>query len=214
MVNDTTRLLGLDGLVAERVELDATGVPVVDLSTGSVQARCCPQCGQRAVRVKQWTTTRPRDLPVAGRPVRLRWRTALVLPDCGLSAPVVHRAGRPGPGPLTADHPAAAGGRCRRRRLRPHDRAVRPGPRPRVAGCRGRVHRPRERGAAGRTGARRGARHRRGPPRQTALELGRAGRLVDHDRRSVPRRLRGSVRRPRGCSPRSKAAPPPRSPPG
>jgi hypothetical protein len=62
------------GLVAERVELDAAGVPVVDLSTGCEQARCCPQCGHRAVRVKQWTTTRPRDLPVAGRPVRLRWR--------------------------------------------------------------------------------------------------------------------------------------------
>jgi len=74
MANDTTRLLGLDGLVAERVELDAAGVPVVDLSTGCEQARCCPRCGQRAVRVKQWTTTRPRDLPVAGRTVRLRWR--------------------------------------------------------------------------------------------------------------------------------------------
>ena len=60
--------------MAERVELDAAGVPVVDLSTGCEQARCSPQCGQRAVRVKQWTTTRPRDLPVAGRPVRLRWR--------------------------------------------------------------------------------------------------------------------------------------------
>ncbi|MGS2620186.1 ISL3 family transposase [Micromonospora sp. LZ34] len=74
MVNDTTRLLGLDGLVVERVELDATGVPVVDLSTGCEQARCCPGCGQRAVRVKQWATTQPRDLPVAGRRVRLRWR--------------------------------------------------------------------------------------------------------------------------------------------
>ncbi|AYF26725.1 ISL3 family transposase [Micromonospora tulbaghiae] len=74
MVNDTTRLLGLDGLVVERVELDAAGVPVVELSTGCEQARCCPGCGQRAVRVKQWATTRPRDLPVAGRPVRLRWR--------------------------------------------------------------------------------------------------------------------------------------------
>lgn len=74
MVNDTTRLLGLDGLVAERVELDAAGVPVVDLSTGCEQARCCPRCGQRALRVKQWTTTRPRDLPIAGRTVRLRWR--------------------------------------------------------------------------------------------------------------------------------------------
>lgn len=74
MVNDTTRLLGLDGLVVERVELDVTGVPVVDLSAGCEQARCCPGCGQRAVRVKQWATTRLRDLPVAGRPVRLRWR--------------------------------------------------------------------------------------------------------------------------------------------
>ncbi|MDM4781352.1 MULTISPECIES: transposase family protein [unclassified Micromonospora] len=74
MVNDTTRLLGLDGLVVERVELDVEGVPVVDVSTGCEQARCCPQCGQRAARVKQWATTRPRDLPVAGRPVRLRWR--------------------------------------------------------------------------------------------------------------------------------------------
>ncbi len=34
----TTRLLGLDGLVVERVELDAEGVPVVDLSTGDEQA--------------------------------------------------------------------------------------------------------------------------------------------------------------------------------
>nr|WP_184683686.1 transposase family protein [Micromonospora echinospora] len=74
MVNDTALLLGLNGLVAERVELVAAGIPVADLSTGCEQARCCPQCGQRAVRVKEWATTRPRDLPVAGRPVRLRWR--------------------------------------------------------------------------------------------------------------------------------------------
>jgi transposase len=53
MVNDTTRLLGLDGLVVERVGLDAVGVPVVDLSSGCEQAPCCTQCGQRALRVKQ-----------------------------------------------------------------------------------------------------------------------------------------------------------------
>jgi transposase len=74
MVNDTTRLLGLDGLVAERVELGADGVPQVHLSTNCEQAQCCPQCGQRATRVKQWTTTRPRDLPVGGRAVKLCWR--------------------------------------------------------------------------------------------------------------------------------------------
>nr|WP_241825596.1 transposase family protein [Micromonospora sp. CB01531] len=60
--------------MVERVELDADGVPLVDVSTGDEQARCCTRCGQRATRVKQWTTTRLRDLPVGGRPVRLRWR--------------------------------------------------------------------------------------------------------------------------------------------
>lgn len=74
MVNDTTRLLGLDGLVADRVELHPDGSPVVYLSTGIEQARCCPLCGIRASRVKGWVLTRPRDLPVAGRATRLRWR--------------------------------------------------------------------------------------------------------------------------------------------
>jgi len=74
MVNDTTRLLGLDGLVADRVELHPGGSPVVHLSTGVDQARCCPQCGIRASRVKGWVLTRPRDLPVGGRATRLRWR--------------------------------------------------------------------------------------------------------------------------------------------
>jgi transposase len=74
MVNDTSRLLGLDGLAVRRVELDKDGIPVVDLVTADEQARYCPRCGVRARRMKEWTTTRPRDLPVAGRPVRLRWR--------------------------------------------------------------------------------------------------------------------------------------------
>jgi transposase len=75
MVNDTTRLLGLEGLVVVKVEgeLDGQG-PVVHLATAEQVARCCPRCGTRARRVKAWVTTRPRDLPVAGRGVRLRWR--------------------------------------------------------------------------------------------------------------------------------------------
>nr|WP_240670210.1 transposase family protein [Actinoplanes solisilvae] len=73
MVNDTTRLLGLDGLIAERVELHPDGSPVVHLSTNDEQARCCAQCGIRGTRVKGWVLTRPRDLPVAGRTTRLRW---------------------------------------------------------------------------------------------------------------------------------------------
>jgi len=74
MVNDTTRLLGLDGLVVDRVAVDPDGVPVVALSTADEQARWCPDCGVRARRVKDWVTTRPRDLPVGGRATRLRWR--------------------------------------------------------------------------------------------------------------------------------------------
>src|SRR4051794_33594013 len=74
MVNDTTRLLGLAGLVVVRVDAGAHDVPVVHLVTADEQARACPGCGVRAGRIKEWVTTRPRDLPVAGRPVDLRWR--------------------------------------------------------------------------------------------------------------------------------------------
>jgi transposase len=74
MVNDTTLLLGLDGLAVQRVEVGGAGAPVVHLGTADEQARCCPGCGTPAVRVKGWVTTRPRDLPVGGRAVLLRWR--------------------------------------------------------------------------------------------------------------------------------------------
>jgi transposase len=78
MVNDTTRLLGLDGLAVTRVEDGHDGGdgggPVVYLATTEVGARVCPLCGVEAVRVKEWVTTRPRDLPVGGRVITLRWR--------------------------------------------------------------------------------------------------------------------------------------------
>ncbi|MFC5109429.1 ISL3 family transposase [Kibdelosporangium philippinense] len=73
MVNDTTRLLGLAGLAVVRVEDAVHDGPVVHLVTADEQACICPGCGVRARRVKGWVTTSPRDLPVAGRPVELRW---------------------------------------------------------------------------------------------------------------------------------------------
>lgn len=89
--------------MVDGVELHPDGSPVVHLSTGGEQARCCPQCGVRAARVKGWVLTRPRHLPVAGRITRLRWRPAR------MPAQVVHRAGAAGSG-TGADHrPAAAG---------------------------------------------------------------------------------------------------------
>ncbi|MGP3966041.1 ISL3 family transposase [Nonomuraea sp. 3N208] len=77
MVNDTTRLLGLDGLaVAEVIARDehAGQGPIVWLATIDEQARVCPGCGVRATRMKEWVITRPRDLPVGGRRCELLWR--------------------------------------------------------------------------------------------------------------------------------------------
>lgn len=77
MVNDTTLLLGLDGVAVTKVVAAGDGVqdgPVVHLATADERVRCCPQCGVAAVRMKEWVTTRPRDLPVGGRRCALRWR--------------------------------------------------------------------------------------------------------------------------------------------
>lgn len=80
MVNNTTRLLGLEGLaVVDVVEAgqdrDESGQgPIVHLATDDEQARACPECGVFAERIKEWVTTRPRDLPIAGRRCDLRWR--------------------------------------------------------------------------------------------------------------------------------------------
>lgn len=72
MDDATTRLLGLDGLAVTGVA-DGTHGPVVDLVTVDEQARRCPECGTPARRSKGRRVTRPRDLPVGGRPTRLRW---------------------------------------------------------------------------------------------------------------------------------------------
>jgi transposase len=72
MVNDTTRLLGLDGLAVTAVA-DGPDGPVVDLVTADEQARRCPECGTPARRSKGRRVTRPRDLSVGGRHPRLRW---------------------------------------------------------------------------------------------------------------------------------------------
>ena len=76
MHDDTTLLLGLDGVVVDRVELDPDGCRVVHVSTagnGTDVGAVCPSCQTPARSVKGWVTTRPRDvaLPV---PARLVWR--------------------------------------------------------------------------------------------------------------------------------------------
>jgi transposase len=73
LTNDTTLLLGLDGLAVQRVEVDDTGTAVVHLNTGDPYAARCPSCAQVSCSPKQRVTTHPRDLPHGGRGVRLLW---------------------------------------------------------------------------------------------------------------------------------------------
>jgi transposase len=76
-VNDTTLLLGLDGVVVDRVEIDREGVWVVHVATLEVP-QACPGCGVCSASVKGWVSTEPRDVPfpVATRLVwrKRRWR--------------------------------------------------------------------------------------------------------------------------------------------
>jgi len=71
---DATRLLGLAGLAVEGVALTPLGIRLVQLITADPEAARCPECGQVSTSAKEWTLTRPRDLPVGGEPVLLQWR--------------------------------------------------------------------------------------------------------------------------------------------
>lgn len=85
MANDTTLLLGLDRLAAERVEVDTDGHPVVHLVTADPDAMRCPSCTVASTSPKQRVTTRPRDLAHGGRGVKLLWhkrRWRCRNPDC------------------------------------------------------------------------------------------------------------------------------------
>jgi transposase len=68
-----TLLLGLDGVNVASAVPDESGNPMLALVTACADARCCPGCGVRSTRSLGLMTTRPRDLPLAGRPTSLRW---------------------------------------------------------------------------------------------------------------------------------------------
>ena len=77
MHDDTTLLVGLDGVVVDRVELDPDGCRVVHVSTVDTAA-VCPSCRSVSMSVKGSVETGPRDvaLPVPSRLVwhKRRWR--------------------------------------------------------------------------------------------------------------------------------------------
>jgi transposase len=89
LTNDTTLLLGLEGLACQKVELDGQGRPVAHLVTACEQAAVCPSCQVLSTSPKEYVTTRPRDLPHGGRGVALMWckrRWRCRNPACGRSS--------------------------------------------------------------------------------------------------------------------------------
>ncbi|MBL3671730.1 transposase family protein [Streptomyces sp. M2CJ-2] len=74
MLNDTTVLLGLDGVSVARVERLADGTRRVHLATADETARACPVCGVFATRVKGSAITRPHDLPYGESGLEFRRR--------------------------------------------------------------------------------------------------------------------------------------------
>jgi transposase len=84
--DDTTLLLGLDGVVVDRVEPPGPdGCRVVHLVTADDVEAVCPSCRTLSSSVKESVMTRPRDL-VWPRPTRLVWhkrRWRCREPECG-----------------------------------------------------------------------------------------------------------------------------------
>lgn len=76
MEKGTTILFGLPGVAVDRVERvsdDGRSVRLVHLTTVAGSAAGCPACGVISTSVKQYRTTRPRDLPYGDEPLAVRW---------------------------------------------------------------------------------------------------------------------------------------------
>lgn len=86
MDQGSSLLLGIDGLIVDRVLLDDSGRRVVHCSTNPEVAGWCPDCRQQSSSPKDWVTTRPRDVRIGpDRPLLLwhkrKWHCRV--PDCG-----------------------------------------------------------------------------------------------------------------------------------
>lgn len=74
MVDGSSLLLDLDGVVVESVQRLEDGTRLVHVLTAPQWVGICPQCGERSTRPKGWVQTSPRDVQVGpDRPI-LRWR--------------------------------------------------------------------------------------------------------------------------------------------
>ena len=60
MVDGSSLLLDLDGVVVESVQRREDGTRLVVVGTAAEWVGICPQCGQRSTRSKGWVATSPR----------------------------------------------------------------------------------------------------------------------------------------------------------
>jgi transposase len=75
MPHDSSRLLGLDGIVVAFVQVHHDGpTRTVHVRTDPARVGICPQCTIRSARSKGWVTTRPRDIKIGPDRPLLVWR--------------------------------------------------------------------------------------------------------------------------------------------
>ncbi len=74
MVDGSSLLLDLDGVVVESVQRREDGTRLVVVGTAAEWVRICPQCGERSTRSKGWVATGPRDVQVGPDRPALQWR--------------------------------------------------------------------------------------------------------------------------------------------
>ena len=162
MEDGTSILFGLPGVAVDRVERfteDGSAVRLVHVVTSASSAAGCPQCGVVSTSVRQYRTTRPRDLPYGEEPLAVRWHKRQYRcreEACERKAFTESHRRDPAAGP--ADRPAVPAGRAagghRPQRVRGRLRA-----RAQLAGGAPALRRARRR-AADRAGAAAGAGHR------------------------------------------------------
>ena len=62
MVDGSSLLLDLDGVVVESVRRSEDGTRLVVLRTAAEWVGICPECGERSTRSEGWVATSPRDV--------------------------------------------------------------------------------------------------------------------------------------------------------
>ena len=74
MTHDSSRLLGLDGIVVESVAIDVDRTRTIHVLTAGQWVGVCPGCAGRSSRSKGWVSTGPRDIKIGPDRPLLVWR--------------------------------------------------------------------------------------------------------------------------------------------